>query len=112
MGYRRGFFKYIIQLMGCVAAVLIASGLSTPVASGVYNQFISKSVQNQIESRIEEASSETVETALGGVLDDLPDSVSNVLAMFDIGSGEKLKERIQARLTAPPRRWRGLLRIR
>jgi uncharacterized membrane protein required for colicin V production len=98
MGYRRGFFKSIIQLVGCVAAALIASGLSTPVASGVYDQFISKSVQNQIESRIEEASSETVETALGGVLDDLPDSVSNVLAMFDIGSGEKLKDRIQGSL--------------
>jgi uncharacterized membrane protein required for colicin V production len=98
MGYRRGFFKSIVQLVGCVAAALIASGLSVPVASGLYDQFISSSIQQQIESKISKTGSESVETALDGVLEELPDSVTNVLTMFDLGTGDQLKNKIAGSL--------------
>lgn len=52
LGYRRGFFKSIIQLVGCVAAALIASGLSLPMASGLYDQFFSDSVERVFPLRL------------------------------------------------------------
>lgn len=98
LGYRRGFFKSIIQLTGCLAAILIASGLSTPLASGIYNQFISGSVQKHIQSQIEKTGKESVETALDGVLEDLPDSVVNALTMFDLGTAQQIKDKLSGSL--------------
>ncbi|NLN81691.1 MAG: CvpA family protein [Clostridiales bacterium] len=94
LGYRRGFFKSIIQLAGCFIAVMFASTLSAPLSSGIYNQFISGTVQKQIEARIEKAGSDSVETALGGVLEELPDSVVNALSMFDLGTAEQVKDKL------------------
>jgi uncharacterized membrane protein required for colicin V production len=94
LGYRRGFFKSIIQLVGCIAAVMIASGLSAPLAAGIYDQFFSKSIQGQIQDQIEKAGTESVETALGGVLDELPDSVVNALSLFDLGTAEQVKDKL------------------
>lgn len=98
LGYRRGFFKSIIQLVGCIAAALIASGLSTPLASGVYDQFISGSIEKSIEAQIKNAGAGSVDTSLDGVLDDLPDAVTNALTMFDLGTPEQIKNKLQGSL--------------
>ena len=94
LGYKRGFFKSIIQLVGCIAAAFIAFSLSTPIASGVYNQFISPSVTKEISSGIEKAGSESVETALDDILDNLPGPLLNALTVFNLGSPDKIKERL------------------
>ncbi|HHV51676.1 MAG TPA: CvpA family protein [Candidatus Avimonas sp.] len=99
LGYRRGFFKSVIQVIGCIVAAVIASGLSTPIAAGLYDQIFSGSIQKQIEEKITQAGSESVEAALGGVLEDLPDSVTNVLSIFDLGTASQLKNRIQGSLS-------------
>ncbi|MDD2363113.1 MAG: CvpA family protein [Oscillospiraceae bacterium] len=94
LGYKRGFFKSAIQLVGCIAAALIAFSLSAPIASGIYNQFISPSVEKKISAEIEKAGSESIETALNGVLDNLPDSLTNALTVFNLGSPDQIKERL------------------
>lgn len=98
IGYRRGFFKSIIQLAGCIAAVLIASSLSMPLASGLYDQFFSDSVQQQISKEIEKSGVDSVETALGGVLTDLPGPVTNALTMFNLGTPAQIKDKLSGSL--------------
>ncbi|MDD4546866.1 MAG: CvpA family protein, partial [Oscillospiraceae bacterium] len=55
---------------------------------------ISPSVTKEISSGIEKAGSESVETALDDILDNLPGPLLNALTVFNLGSPDEIKERL------------------
>lgn len=48
IGYRRGFVKSIIRLVGCLLALVIAGTLSGTIAGGIYDGFLAGKVKEQI----------------------------------------------------------------
>ncbi len=99
MGYRRGFFNTIIRLVGCLAAALIAWGISAPLASGIYDSMISSSIQKGISSQIEKTGAQSVDNALEGVIDNLPGAVINALKFFDLGTPDQMKGKLEGSLS-------------
>lgn len=94
LGWRRGFFKSIMQLVGCLAAALIAWGLSAPAAEGIYRQFLSAPVQKTLASQFEKAGNNAAETALGTALSELPGPVKSALGMFSLDSASQIREKM------------------
>lgn len=94
LGYRRGFIKSTIRLVGCVVAVALAWGLSAPISSGIYDKMISDSIESKIASQIEKTGTQSVDNALTGVLDELPSAVTNALKLFDLGTPEQIKSKL------------------
>lgn len=98
LGYRRGFVKSIIGLAGCIVAILLAWELSTPLASGIYDKFFSDSIESKIASRIKETGIQSTDAALDGVIDDLPGAVANALKLFNLGTPEQIRNKLDGSL--------------
>ena len=39
LGYKRGFVKAAIKLVGCILAVIVAGAASIPLAAGIFDTF-------------------------------------------------------------------------
>lgn len=76
-GYRRGFFQSMINLAGCIAAALIASSLSKPLASSIFDIFMADNVHKTVSSQIVNTDAASVKTAVGHILQNLPGPVAN-----------------------------------
>lgn len=48
LGYRRGFVRTMIQLVGWVAALIVALTLSTPAATFAFDNFFAKGLETQL----------------------------------------------------------------
>lgn len=96
IGYKRGFFQSAIQLVGCIAAVLVAFSLSAPLAAGIYDQFISDRMQKMMVGEITKNSSASVDAKLDQILKDLPDSVTNMLSAFHLGTSKEIANKLSA----------------
>lgn len=61
IGYHRGFVRSLIQLVGLIAAAIIAAALSTGIAALVFDSFISDGLTETISSKIQ-----ATDTSSGG----------------------------------------------
>lgn len=64
IGYKRGFMKTILRLVGVVLALVIASSVSKPAAGWIYDQFLASSIQEQIVAHVPSTDTATLESGL------------------------------------------------
>ena len=93
IGYRRGFFKSVIQLVGCFAAAAIAFTVSTPIADSIYSGFVEKRIQDALIEKIEEAKSDAVEGTIKAV-EEMPSSIGNLLKLFKLDTEQTISKAI------------------
>lgn len=92
-GYRRGFVRSLIHLVGCVCALALAALLARPVAGAVFDGFFREPVEQKIVSFWEEnASADGLQQAL----DSLPGPVKNLMQANGIGSAEEVLSAVGA----------------
>ncbi len=90
IGYKRGFVKALIKLAGCIAAVVLASALSTVLAGGIFDAFIGPKLEQTLVSQIQTADSSTIVTAVEDAMDKMPGIVTNTLQSFGLGTPEQI----------------------
>ena len=109
IGYRRGFVKAVIKLVGCVLAVVIASVASLPLASGIFDAFAGDKLQEVIASQMTSTDTAAVAAGIEAALDKLPGPVLNALEAYGLGTPEQIiggvKESLDGRWRISPVRW-------
>lgn len=99
IGYKRGFMKTILRLVGVVLALVIASSVSKPAAGWIYDQFLASSIQKQIVAHVPSTDTATLESGLQAAMDQMPSSVINALQNFNVGSAEEIVHSLEGQLT-------------
>lgn len=90
-GYKRGFVRSLVQLVGCVCALILAALLARPAAGAVFDGFFREPVEQKIVSFWQEnASADGLQQAL----DSLPGPVKNLMQANGIGSAEEMLEAV------------------
>lgn len=94
IGYKRGFIRTVINLIGYIAAAFLAHVVSLPISQFIFNTFLhSKSVeliQNAITKQTGEQSvTQLIDTAFAAI----PEKI-NTLASSYIGSTEEIKNNL------------------
>ena len=97
IGYHRGFVRSLIQLVGLIAAAVVAAALSTGIAALVFDNFISDGLTQTVSSKIQTADTATAAESLQQALEELPGPISNALAQY-IGTPEQIVSGIQGSL--------------
>lgn len=95
IGYRRGFIKSVIKLVGCVLAVVIAWGLGAVIAGGIFDAFLSDKLQATIVQQIPSSDVESVSESLNNVIDKLPGVVSNTMEAYGLGTPKEILGQIE-----------------
>lgn len=90
IGYRRGFVKSIIRLVGCLLALVIAGTLSGTIAGGIYDGFLAGKVKEQIVTHIPAADTASIKTGLHDAIEQMPGFVKNALDAYDLGSPDAI----------------------
>ncbi len=83
LGYHRGFIRSIVQLVGLVAAIVVASSLSASLAPMIYDSFVSEPLQQTIVEAVENSGSAAMSEQLEGALNSLPDFLVNAINQND-----------------------------
>lgn len=78
-GYRRGFLQTVVQLVGCVAAFIIALSISTPAANTVFDSFVAESVETRVVESLNDVADVPVEEKLDAAIAELPKPVGALL---------------------------------
>ena len=91
VGYRRGFIRTIIQLVGCVVAFVLALSLSSTVSSMVYDGMLRGGLHEKIETAwnetVVEGAAQTLTEQTEAVFDTLPQFVQIALDTETITQG-------------------------
>lgn len=98
IGYRRGFVKAAIRLVGCVLALVVAACLSKPIAGGVFDAFMAEPIEQMISSQIGTTDEQAVQDALTSVLEQLPQPVVNALSSIGLGTPEEITQQVHSAL--------------
>lgn len=99
IGCHRGFMKSVVQLVGCILAVLLANMLSPLVAGGLFDSFASEQLQTTLSSNMATVEPEAVTGGIGKVLDKLPQPVVHALEAYGLGTPEDMLQKVQDSLT-------------
>lgn len=86
LGYHRGFIRSVVQLVGLIAAVVIASSLSASLSTLVYDSFVSEPLQNKVVEAVENAGSGVASERLDSALESLPPFLVNAINQNDQAS--------------------------
>ncbi len=97
IGYRRGFVRSLIQLVGLVAAVIVAAALSTGIASLIFDQFVSEGLTQTVASKIQTTDTAAAAQSVQQALEELPGPVYNALVQY-VGTPEEIVSGIQGSL--------------
>ena len=91
IGYRRGFVKSIIRLVGCLLALVIAGTLSGASKTfTVKKGFLAGKVKEQIVTHIPAADTASIKTGLHDAIEQMPGFVKNALDAYDLGSPDAI----------------------
>lgn len=88
LGYRKGFIRTVSGVLSFVLALVLSGMLAAPVAEYVYTNSVQPTVVQKLEDTLGK-DSPTVER-LDEALEDLPDFVSDRMALSGITDGETL----------------------
>lgn len=78
LGYRRGFLRTMIQLVGWVAALVVALTLSTPAATFTFDTFFAKGIETQLTETFNGIAGEP-SAMLEGLVEKLPSPIGTAL---------------------------------
>lgn len=98
IGYKRGFIKTILRLVGCILAIVLAFLLSRPIAEGVYDKFLAPIVKEQIVANVPSVDTETLKNELSSAFDQLPGFVVNALGN-NVGTSDQIIDQLKESLT-------------
>ncbi len=87
LGYRRGFIKSVIRLLGFVAALVAAVLISVPLSQWIYDGFFHTQVETYITEKAGEvaaSSAGTLAEQVDGVIATLPQSAQDLLTMYGV----------------------------
>lgn len=101
IGYRRGFIKAIIRLVGCILALVVALCVSKPLAGGVFDLFLADQIEQTVSSHIQQTDEQAVKDALTGILEQLPQPVVNALESVGLGTPEEITRQVEEALGGP-----------
>ena len=92
LGHRRGFIKTVSGVVAFVAALVLSSMLSGPVAGFVYNTFVEPPVLDTLTAQIGEGSPAAGQ--LDAALEQMPAFITNRMEANGLHSGAAILERI------------------
>ncbi len=78
-GYRRGFLQTVVQLVGCVAAFVIALSISSPAANAVFDSFIAEGVETRLTESLNNVADVPMEEKLDAAIAELPKPIGSML---------------------------------
>lgn len=91
IGYHRGFFKSVMQLVSGIVALLLAAWLAAPIAGQIFDLFLSDRITDALENRLTETAM-TGEKTLGDSLDtyveELPGPLQELLRKNGLNGSE------------------------
>lgn len=94
IGYKRGFIRTIINLIGYIAAAILAHLVSLPISQFIFNTFLrSKSVELIQNAISEHAGGQSVTELINTAFAAIPEKI-NTLAASYIGSMEEIKNNL------------------
>lgn len=94
LGYRRGFVRTVSGLLALMAALMVATLLSAPIAQWVYTRAVEPAVLDALEETITDGTLPAAER-LDDALDQMPGYVTSLLEMNGIDSGEAILKRVE-----------------
>lgn len=101
LGRRAGFVKTAVKLVGFLLALVVAWGLSGPIADGCYDLFVRDSVRTTIDENLLSADSVSgIEQGVRGALESLPESVTNLMSHWGLGTPEELAASVSDKVGA------------
>ena len=98
LGYKRGFVKTVIRVVGCFLALLIASSLSQPLAESIFDVFMAEKIESTVSQQIQFTDEQSVEKSLDSVLGDLPSPVTNALSQYNMGTPQQITSKLSGSL--------------
>lgn len=94
--WRKGFLAGLTELIGAVLGVGVAVWASRTLAPPIYEQFVSGSVSEKVESAVAQSGGDLAAAVQG--MDFLPAAVRDTLAQLVQGAGDTLPEQITTAL--------------
>ena len=94
--WRKGFLASLTELIGAVVGVGVAVWASRSLSVPIYEQFVSGSVSEKVESAVTQSGGDLA--AAVQAMDFLPDTVRDTLAQLVQGAGNALPEQITTAL--------------
>lgn len=94
--WRKGFLASLTELIGAVVGVGVAVWASRSLSVPIYEQFVSGSVSEKVESAVAQSGGDLA--AAVQAMDFLPDTVRDALAQLVQGAGNALPEQITTAL--------------
>lgn len=73
---KKGFVRTLIEVIGLVAAIVVAFSFSTPVADTVYNKFIEPKIISTVENSVNDTANSAADT-IDTVWNELPKFITN-----------------------------------
>ncbi len=94
IGYKRGFIRTVINLVGYIVAAVLAYVVSLPISQFIFNTFLRKQSVELIQSAVEKQSggqsvAQLIDTAFAAI----PEKVHTLAASY-IGSTEAIKNNL------------------
>lgn len=89
IGYKKGFFLMVMQLVALIAALLIALWASKPLATWTYDTFFDASVKETISTKVDSVDG-TMTDKLDKTVASLPGIVRNAMENANVQDGEDL----------------------
>lgn len=96
VSWKKGFLASLTELIGAVVGVGVAVWASRMLATPIYDQFVSGSVSEKVETAVAQSGGDLA-SALQG-LDFLPETVRDTLSQLVQGAGDTLPEQITTAL--------------
>ena len=94
VGYKRGFVKSVIGVVGLLLAIVLAFTISGAAANGIYSAFVQKPSEQAIESAISgQVGTLSIEDNLTAAIDAMPSLVKNLMTHNGL-TAEKLAQKI------------------
>lgn len=94
--WRKGFLASLTELIGAVVGVGVAVWASRSLSVPIYEQFVSGSVSEKVETAVAQSGGDLAAAVQG--MDFLPDTVRDTLAQLVQGAGSALPEQITTAL--------------
>ncbi len=96
IGYKRGMFKALSRLL-CIGLVLIlAVTLSGPLAEWAFDSFVSDGITESVADDLQEDDSdESIRAGITSVLEELPDTIVNMMENNDVGTVDQIADKLE-----------------
>ncbi len=92
-GFKRGFIKSTVRLIGCLAAVVAAAILAPLVADAVYEHVFKATLVSLVDEQISAelvSSAASLQAQLDSVLGGLPEIIRSALSMYGIDGAQDI----------------------